>query len=546
MTRLLLLLLLTGCKDPPPTTPDTPDTGTEPPVALVRPAIADAPRFLRRAALDLTGGLPDPAALDRVQADPTLLDEEIAALLASPLLEERLVHLLNERWHVRTDVMPVGPEDYGLPTELTYSLSRMIGEEPLRLIAHLAAEDRPWSDIVLTDEVMATSLLTEIWPVALEDPEAADEDGWGLARWTDHRPAMGVLASNGLWWRYNTTAFNYNRTRAAAITRLLLCDDYLSRAVQFESPSLTDAEGTSEAVRTDPSCLACHATLDPLAASLFGFWSYDLYDPLELSFYHPEREPLGEDALQVAPAWFGQPLYSVSDLGPAVADDARFARCAVETLAEGLWRRPLEDADDAQLDVLEAYFAQEGQQVRALLAALTATPAYAGDLRERPDDTDAPRLLGPQQLAVLAEQTTALDWQYHGWAMLDSDTVGLRTALGGVDGIEVTAPKYAPDVVQTLAWRAVATSAAHTALDALAAGTCPLLPGATLETSPEDAAFEAAVAHAWWWLTATPPDAALLEDLAALWQVSAAAGGPEEGWSALLAALLQDPLTLSY
>ena len=53
------------------------------------------------------------------------------------------------------------------------------------------------------------------------------------ARYTDGRPAAGVLATNGLWWRYTTTDSNMNRTRAAAISRLLLCEDFMARPVSF-------------------------------------------------------------------------------------------------------------------------------------------------------------------------------------------------------------------------------------------------------------------------------------------------------------------------
>ena len=44
--------------------------------------------------------------------------------------------------------------------------------------------------------------------------------------------------TNGVWWRYYTTPNNFGRTRAAAISRLLLCEDYLLRPISFESPSL--------------------------------------------------------------------------------------------------------------------------------------------------------------------------------------------------------------------------------------------------------------------------------------------------------------------
>ena len=50
-----------------------------------------------------------------------------------------------------------------------------------------------------------------------------------MARYQDGRPAAGVLATNGLWWRYRSTASNANRKRANQASRILLCQDYLVR-----------------------------------------------------------------------------------------------------------------------------------------------------------------------------------------------------------------------------------------------------------------------------------------------------------------------------
>ena len=120
-----------------------------------------------------------------------------------------------------------------------------------------------------------------------------------------------------------------NRTRAAAITRLLLCDDYLLRPVTFEaSPQVL--ENTDLALQTDPACLTCHASLDPLAASMFGFWWIEQFNPLEATYYHPEREGMGADQLSTTPAWFGQTVTSFAEVGQHISEDPRFRQCAVQ------------------------------------------------------------------------------------------------------------------------------------------------------------------------------------------------------------------------
>jgi len=389
---------------------------------------------------------------------------------------------------------------------------------------------------------MATPLLTRVWPL---EPVSVDEGAWAPTRWTDHRPAVGVLTSNGLWWRYNTTAFNYNRTRASAVARLLLCTDYLALDIEFESPSLVDTEGTEEEIRTNPSCTACHATLDPMSALFFGFWAYDLHDPLELSRYHPEREPLGPVYLQVQPEWFGIPVANLADLARVVPEDARFPRCAVQTFSTAMLRNHGKALEPDLQDALLRDFEGSDRQVFSLLHTLTRTEAYVGDLAADPLPDSRPRLLGPQQLQTLLEQTLDFDWTYRGEAQLDSDVTGLRVALGGVDGAEVTAPKRSPDANLALSWRATSQVAASYAVEQLQTGSCALFPGAEVTTSPDHAEFEPALAHAWRWLTATEPTADQLDALTELW-LQASMTDPADGWATVTSALLQDPLVVTY
>ena len=125
------------------------------------------------------------------------------------------MNALAERRYTRVDEFDIVAFDYGLLEE--YDLSGQ-GEEPL-LLARIIATDRPWTDAVLADWTMATPLLGEIWPIDF----CSGESGWQPARYTDGRPSAGVLSTNGCR-RYTTTDPNMNCGRAAAISRLLLCE----------------------------------------------------------------------------------------------------------------------------------------------------------------------------------------------------------------------------------------------------------------------------------------------------------------------------------
>ncbi|HNC95710.1 MAG TPA: DUF1585 domain-containing protein, partial [Myxococcota bacterium] len=465
-----MILLLLACP-PEPTPPEQ-----EPAVERSLESPADgwleplaAPRLLRRMSLDLRGILPSTAELDQVEADPAALAGIRDQYLEDPHLEERLVRLLAERWHSRVDEFLIHYDEYqalGGSTRNEYAFERAVGEEPLRLMAHIVSEDRPWTEVVTSPTTMSNELLGEIWP--LDYPEGAT--GWQEVRYTDGRPAAGGLATNGLWWRYYSTVSNYNRGRAAALTQLLLCEDYLSRPVSFNNQvALVDADGIEEALRSNPYCMGCHSSLDATSSALFGFWVANEYNAAEMQRYHPEREPLGSYLLGKDPGWFGRPLSGLTELGAEIAADPRFARCAAESWAELLWRRELQAGDFNRVEGLRRLYLDNDQRIKPLLRAITDTPVYqAGSLTDQADaDTlvveNTTRLIDATLLASVLEDLTGFRWTWQGFEVLDNDTYGFRILGGGVDGSQVTRPQRTPSLTWNLTVQRAAEGAASVA-----------------------------------------------------------------------------------
>ncbi|MDP6933884.1 MAG: DUF1592 domain-containing protein, partial [Myxococcota bacterium] len=162
-----MILLLLACSGLP-----------DPPSALVP---LESPQLLRRMSLDLRGTLPTVEELDAVAEDPSLLEAMRDTFLDDPRLEERLVMLLAEQWHTRVDVFGAEHGDFFLSDEDEYGFERSVGEEPLRLVAHVAVHDLPYSEIVTADYTLANEMLASIWP--LDYPDQAE--GWQISTWTD-------------------------------------------------------------------------------------------------------------------------------------------------------------------------------------------------------------------------------------------------------------------------------------------------------------------------------------------------------------------------
>lgn len=490
----------------------------------------DAPRLLRRMSLDLRGVLPSEAELDAVEADPGALDALRAAYLDDALLEDRLVDLLGQRWHTQIDEYLFQYAEYGaywadgVPE---YAFERSVGNEPLHLMARVVVQDRPWSDVVTAETTVANELLGGVWP--LDYP--AGETGWRQVHYTDGRPAAGVLSTNGLWWRYFTTTTNYNRGRAALLSRQLVCVDFVGRPVDLDqAPSLSEGADLEQALRTEPYCQGCHAALDPIAATLFGFWTQNEHSRPEYEVYHPEREPQGALLMDVEPAWFGQPVDGLAGLGQAIAADPRFDACAVQSFAEMVWRRPVAPDDAARLTELQAVYDDADGRIKPLLAALTQTPEYTA--AEQPGHTDTDqgvvRMMTPQLLASSVHDATGFEWMWEGYDQLDNSVEGYRTLGGGVDGEYVTQAQRVPSASQLLVVRRVAEAAS---MHAVESGALP----------PPDDDVSAWVAQRYWQLTAVRPTDDQVADLVELHGVIDAVDGADAAAAGVLSAVLQDP-----
>jgi len=498
-----------------------------------------APRLARRMSLDLRGVLPTSAELAAVEADPSAVGRLRAEWLADPRLEDRLVHLFGAVWHTRVDRFEINYFEYDTLREeptVEHAFERAVGEEPLRLMAWVATTGRPWQEILTTDRTRLPPLLLDLWPAE----SVSGGVGWQEARYTDGRPAAGVLATNGLWWRYPTSFSNKNRTRAAAAARLLVCVDLLDREITVDRLGATDAE---DAVRTSPECIGCHSVLDPMAATMSGFNPDNPHSGPETHRYHPEREHEGPEVLGVEPAWFGTPVDDLGGLAATIADDPRFLPCTVSQLARGLWGRPPRPSDEAQLSAVVDAFEAGDARLPVALSAIMDGPTYRAGSQGAEGQEVTARWLWPDQLSTAVEAATGFRWTWLGFELLDDDTIGYRVLMGGVEGVATTAPQDRPALAMAAVWKRVAEAAAdHAVATELEAGLpgAGLLAGVSLADAPGDPAFDAALSDLRWRLLAErDPEAEAA--LSALWSAVSAQAGPAVAWRAVVAALLRDP-----
>lgn len=522
-----------------PTTP-TPFTGQE----------LDSLPLAKRLSLDLRGEFLDWDEVLQIQQDPDCLDEMVSKWMQESGHQAQLLDIFSSMLLTKVDEFNVTEADFYLDEALEYDFVQAIGEESPRLMVDVAMSDAPWTEVVKVDYTMANQILIDIWNLEPINGSSSGSDDWVKAKYTDGRPSLGVVSTNGIWWRYYTTPNNKSRARAAFLTRLLVCDDILSRAVTSPSSLQVDAENIDEFVRTDPGCLSCHRTLDPVAASLYGFWQHDMHDVVELSLYHPEREWDGERDLQVEMAWYGQSVTAPAQLGERIAEDERFYTCATTLLAERMWRRGITDIDTGRIETIAYEAQQAGGQYKYILKGVIAAPEYRMLSADDPSDTRAmstSKMMTAHQLTHAIQELTGFEWRDDQLPLLDNDEWGYRMLLGGIDGRSTTQWLEAPSATRQLTLKRLAQLASEYAVQEAIEGRGDLFESLNpLEVSAEDDAFAELVSH--WNLRLLGRDV-LSNELSAIQSNFASVeetSNRETAWKILLSIYLRNTQTWLY
>jgi Protein of unknown function (DUF1588) len=545
--RLMILLLTAGCQEAP----------------VEAPLTALAPRQqLIRLSVDLRGIHPSEEELLAIDESPALYDDYVDRWLTDPRFSVRLREVWNQRFLTRTGDSYFELAEAGITTLSEVEVATALADEPLRLVSYLAENELPYSDIVLADYTMADAVVAAMWDLeSVEGEKITTVGDWQPAHYRDGRPEAGILTMSTIWQRYPSMGGNANRHRANAVSKMLLCDDYLSRPIVLNRAAVDQlTEDPEDAINSNETCQSCHSTLDPLAAHFFGFFHYDSLDGLrDATEYRPENEEGWRLYSGRSPAYYGRPTANIVELAEAIAADPAFVDCAVRTAWEGFTQRSLDlDADWAEYEAHRAAFVAADLNLRALVGDIVRSDAYKASAATDPDldlRLAGVRTASPAQLASIVADITGYQWTFSGSEGLVEDVEGLVVLGGGIDSSYVRDRAYPPSVgtafvVERLAQSAGGHVAAHD-LDPDRSDAAILLDlvgaGDTPETAPE--AFDAQVRALYLAITGIPlaADATEPELLATMWkQVYAVEGSGEAAWAAVVAAVIRDPQVIFY
>ena len=302
------------------------------PVTLTPQTLFDTVRMaplrktLRRAALIFAGRIPTDEEYAAVQRGGTEARETIRALMTGPQFHEFLIRASNDR--LLTDREDFGIIDRVNFVEFTrekYRRSKAAYESgndlalwqwyirvqhgarraPLELIAHVAENDLPYTEILTADYIMANPPAAAAYGAPthhFEDPTDFDEfrpssieayyrEGEDFEVEYDPvieadlivnpgtlstaYPHAGILNTTMFLRRYPTTATNRNRARSRWTYYHFLGLDIEKSASRTTDPdALAD---TNNPTMSNPACTVCHLVLDPVAGAFQNYGDEGFY-----------------------------------------------------------------------------------------------------------------------------------------------------------------------------------------------------------------------------------------------------------------------------
>jgi hypothetical protein len=469
--RLLLgclpLLGVLACEE----VDSSPPAEDEPEVVLLDPT-----KHLVRASVALRGTTPSIAELERVQQDPKQLEVIVDSYLESPEFGRTMRDMHSQTLQLRPDWLfyPAGFTPSGvLAEEDTVSINTSVMEAPLHLIEKVIMEDRPYTDIVTAPFAMANSISAKVWGLPY-DPNGPD---WQETAYEDGRGNAGILTDSWLYVRYQSTPSNANRARANAVSRSLLCYDFLSRDVNLDTDVDTaDPNAVQAAVVENAACASCHQALDPLASFFKDF--FPIIVPTEESFPVENMFFPGvfEEILAIdmrPPSYFGRQGESLEDLGQLIAEDSRFSACAAKRFYAYFNQKGLDQVPFERAAELQAAFIDSNYDAKTLAKQIVLAPDFASFYS--PDAEVAEQLNGlrrsrPDELASFIEAKTGFVWKTELGPYTDGliktvelprdSLLGYRVIGGGTDGQFVLFDTYTDTAASSLFTRAFAEEAA--------------------------------------------------------------------------------------
>ena len=474
--------------------------------------IEEVSKTLYRSTLSLAGRIPTEEEVSQIESEgESGLSQTLDVLMANDAFYVRLMEIFNDvlhqdkylpgedalnlldgtdypqrRWHrdLGLDTSSDGPEK-DLYYWLRNSINDGVSQEALRLIVHVVKNNRPFTEILTADYVVASRYSAQAYGVqgqvafdSLDTPQDASypEDP------NDFReisvpgiPHAGLLTSPMFLNRFPTTDTNLNRHRSRKVFELFLDTDIL--AIKGSRPDEAIDLVSTTPTLDNPGCTGCHDVMDPVAASFQNWDERGRYRPSRLSSdgWPSDIQPRGFNG-KVMPL-SGNVDRSLQWLGKAIAEDPRFVKSMVKTLYIGLTGDeplpvPSENSTDDEksayaaqrfhLGTIERDFTDSNYNLKVAIKSIILSPYYRASaaVGHSADIVGSARLLTPEMLDRKIEAVTGYQWKRYSSSSstnLSKEGGSFNQLYGGIDSDSVTTRITQPNGLMSSTQQLIAT-----------------------------------------------------------------------------------------
>jgi hypothetical protein len=463
---------------------------------------------LRKATLQLSGRLPTDAELSTVGSGG---EDALSSTLDGLMNEDAFYNRLKELY---ADVLLTGrysgqglgllssadyPSRYwfnpsGLPqnmltpdqiTQQTWS-DYGISAEPLELIAYVARNNRPFSEILTADYTVVNPYSARVYgldPAKLGFANLGSYYEFQKAKVSITRagaqlaiPHAGILTTPVFLNRYPTTTTNVNRARARFTFKYFLATDLLAVAERPIDPSSVIS---TVPTRDDPNCTSCHKIIDPVAST---YQKWDSGGSFQPTLAWPAVMPQPGFGTQTVPN-VGQYPAALQWLATTLVQDPRFARSVFNNIYAGVMGQdptpyPLsgdpdfaakEKAWQEQNRIIQSIldsFNNGNQNVKLIFKGLIMSPLFratnaSGLTPIQSEAFGTGNLLTPEVLARKVPATLGIKWYRYDFQ--DYLTNDYDLLYGGIDFNNVIKRLTVPNGVMVSVGQRLATEMACSA-----------------------------------------------------------------------------------
>lgn len=477
-------------------------------------ALLDPQATLRKAALLLAGRLPTSAEIASLgTGDDNALRAAIRNLMQGNGFEQFLIDGSNDRLLTKAftgNLFAIVDRYYypksmqyfqernlpGSPRQLT---SEALALEPLKLIAHVVMNERPYTEVLTANYIMVNPFSAGVYGSNVQFANPNDPGEWresliteyyrcsncnrtdGVARYDIPTvyPHAGILNSPAFLSRFPSTSTNRNRARARWAFYFFLGVDIEGLSERTTDPDALADENNP--TLNNPNCTVCHDIMDPVAGTFQNYGDKGYYrdqqgglNSLPGSY---RRDPAGLYqpgdtwyADMLAPGFAGRhapdPANSLQWLAREFVADPRFGYGTVNFWYPAvIGREPLVQPDNPDDPDYEARLAAYGEEqaflkalakdfvngsrgngshnLKDLLVDLVVSEYFrsasssdgAGASPLLLEDVGVGRLLSPEQLQRKLKDATGFNWGYGRFVAL-TEVYGL--IYGGIDSFSIT------------------------------------------------------------------------------------------------------------